>query len=313
MAAAFLPVGLQDAARYVAFGRRRPAAALASDSIWTGGFLATVAALAVAGRISAPAIVAAWALTALASLVPIWRSLSLSHRADRSTFSWRDSTGRMSATFGAEYVLLKASGQAVAYTLPWFASVEAAGGYRAASSLTNIITVLFAAVPFVLMPSLRRRITDGAIGRAEVLAWTSRVCAVLLAVTTVLGACLLLLPDQQGRFVLGDSWTDTRPVLLPMLLATASIAVWTGLLMAMRALADLRGSLTARIIQSVFVVLCSIGGAALSGARGAAFGFALGNWLGLIGWIRALRRSTGIAPDTDEGSPAAWMGQAGDP
>jgi O-antigen/teichoic acid export membrane protein len=98
------------------------------------------------------------------------------------------------------------------------------------------------------------------------------------------GAVVLAIPDDVGRALLGASWEPAQAVLLPLTLALAASGTLTGPTVGLRALADARRSLRARLITGVTSFGGGLVGTVIGGAPGAATGLAAGLWTGAVVW-----------------------------
>ena len=111
--------------------------------------------------------------------------------------------------------------------------------------------------------------------------------SVTLALVTVLwGGLVLLLPSPLRREVIGPIWTSARPLILPLALGFAAIGVLMGAGVGLRALADARRSLRARMIASPVIMISVLLGALTRGATGGAWGLAIGQTLAAaVFWV----------------------------
>jgi hypothetical protein len=155
------------------------------------------------------------------------------------------------------------------------------GALRAAQLLLGPLNVILIATPFVamaegvkLLKRSDRSLRDGCL----------LLSAALIAATFAWGAVTLALPDSLGLIVLGQSWGSGRNVLLPAVLATAGSSAIVGPWVGLRALGAARQSLRVRVFHSTALLTCALGGAALAGTQGAAWGLATGAWLGVAPW-----------------------------
>ena len=99
-----------------------------------------------------------------------------------------------------------------------------------------------------------------------------------LAAATLLWALVVAaLPDDVGESLLGDNWESGRHVFVPMAAFYLASALTAGAAIGLRALAAARRSLRARAVAGPVTVGASLIGAAIDGARGAGWGWAIGN------------------------------------
>lgn len=88
------------------------------------------------------------------------------------------------------------------------------------------------------------------------------------------GAALLLVPDGAGEVVLGDVWHSASELIVPAALGVAGASLGVGASAGLRALAAARHSLRCQLIASTCYVGGGLGGAAVAGTVGSAWGVA---------------------------------------
>lgn len=103
------------------------------------------------------------------------------------------------------------------------------------------------------------------------------------------GAALLLMPDRLGEFVLGDVWSSASTLIAPVTLGVAGAGLGTGAAAGLRALAAARRSLRCQMFASAFYVGGGLGGAAVAGTVGSAWGVAASTVCGSAVWWLQLR------------------------
>ena len=154
--------------------------------------------------------------------------------------------------------------------------------------------------------------SPGAFRRANVL-----LSLGLATLVIAWGAVALLLPESLGTALLGENWEGARNVVLPLTIVTATYAGSYGAMVGLRALAAARRSLRARSIVAVLTVLAGVIGAALAGARGVAWGFALVGCVELFVWWWHFTRATDEHPGTKglalKGRQRPWDRRRGRP
>ncbi|MEW1547778.1 hypothetical protein [Streptomyces tsukubensis] len=103
------------------------------------------------------------------------------------------------------------------------------------------------------------------------------------------GAALLLVPDRAGELVLGDVWHSASELIVPATLGVAGAGLGVGAMVGLRALAAARRSLRCQLFASVAYVGGGLGGAALAGTAGSAWGVAAATLTGSAVWWLQLR------------------------
>ncbi|MDX3579500.1 hypothetical protein PV663_21640, partial [Streptomyces sp. FL07-04A] len=113
------------------------------------------------------------------------------------------------------------------------------------------------------------------------------------------GGALLLMPDRAGAFVLGDVWPSASQLIVPATLGVAGAGLGTGAAAGLRALAAARRSLRCQLFASACYVGGGLGGAAVAGTVGSAWGVAAATvgssavwWLQLHSASRERHRNT---------------------
>ncbi|MEV1045710.1 hypothetical protein [Streptomyces sp. NPDC049916] len=299
-----LPVVLgQDAVRYAFSTLQRPHLALLSDLL---RLVCVLGALAAQDHGASPArLIAAWGLSALPALL---LSALLLHRVTAGApVALRPllRRGHLGQRFTVEFGVGNASGQLSVLGLGAVGNPLLVGALRGATTLFGPLNVLFTSATS-FGPPILGRIGDE---RRRVRA-TAALAAVLAGTAVLWATALALLPDRAGRQLLGETW----PVAAGLLPATgsqyAAMAVGTCGLLALRML-DPRTTLAIQVVFSLTAVAFLVGGYAVGGVLGAAWGLFLGS-LGkaVVTWVRVarLRRRTaapgrGVSADALPAAP----------
>ncbi|WP_171064490.1 MATE family efflux transporter, partial [Actinomadura soli] len=284
---------LKDAWRFAFIAAGRPWRAVLNDGVWGLGQVLAVGGVLVAdGRPGVGAFVAAWGASATAAAV--FGSVQSGcapapWRAGRWIAAHRDLlpgyTVDFAARMGGRQLALLATGA--------LGGLPALAAIRAAEILFGALNVVLQAVPLVTVPAAV------AAGRRSATALRRAVrglTAALVALALGYGALVLLVPDELGRALAGESWTLARPVLLAECALFVSIAAITGPALGLRAIGDARGGATIRLMVVPLSVLCGAGGAWTAGAPGALYGLALANCAGLVLWWRQFARALAGPP-----------------
>ncbi|MFF9348908.1 hypothetical protein [Streptomyces sp. NPDC014734] len=298
-----LPVVLgQDVVRYAFSALHLPHLALAGDSLRLAcalGALGTQQHGTTAARL-----VMLWGLSALPALL---LSAVLLHRRTAGAPLRPGAPlrrGHLGRRFVVEFGVGNATSQLSVLALGTVGNSLVVGALRGATTLFGPLNVLFTSATGFGPPLLgrlppRRRV------RA-----TAMLAAVLAAAAVLWATALALLPDRIGRHLLGDTW-PTAAALLPATGSQyAAMAVGTSGLLALRML-DPRTTLPIQVVFSLAAVAFLVGGHALAGVPGAAWGLCLGSVCKAVAtWIRVarLRRGGAGAPapvSTDSVRPAS--------
>jgi hypothetical protein len=103
------------------------------------------------------------------------------------------------------------------------------------------------------------------------------------------GAALLLMPDRVGEFVLGGVWSSASELIVPATLGVAGAGLGSGAAAGLRALAAARRSLRSQLFASACYVIGGLGGAAVAGTVGSAWGVAAATSISSAVWWLQLR------------------------
>ncbi|WP_405438366.1 hypothetical protein OG373_13240 [Streptomyces avidinii] len=286
---AFLALGLvlplvllQDGLRYCFSALRAPERALAADAL---RLVCVVAALAVQpDGASAGRLVLVWGLSALPALaVGLWllRPYVRGARADLRPYLRR---GHLGQRFVVEFAVGNGSSQLAVLGLGVFATPLAVGALRGATTLFGPLNVLFNSANAFGPPLLGRLGGKRATVRA-----TAALGLVLAGVGAGWATALYLLPDRLGRELLGDTWADASALLPATGAQYAVMGLGTCALLTLRVLAP-KATLSLQVVFSLLSVGLLLGGYAVWGVAGAAWGLAAGSALkALAAWWRVTR------------------------
>ncbi|GLV81074.1 membrane protein [Streptomyces lavendulae subsp. lavendulae] len=277
-----VPVLVQDGLRYCFSALRVPQRALAADSL---RLLCVVAALAAqpAGA-SAGRLVLVWGLSALPALgLGLWllRPHVRGARAELRPYLRR---GHLGQRFVVEFAVGNGSSQLAVLGLGAFATPLAVGALRGATTLFGPLNVLFNSANAFGPP---------VVGRASGKRGVVRLTALMGAALAVLGAgwaaVLYALPDRLGRHLLGDTWAAAAALLPATGAQYAVMGLGTCALLTLRVL-NPKATLSLQIVFSLLSVALLLGGYAVWGVAGAAWGLALGSAAkAAAGWLRVAR------------------------
>jgi hypothetical protein len=287
-------VTVQDTWRYV-FIVDRPGAALMVDLVWlTGVCVVLPAAPSAAG---AAWFVVAWGLTggvsALAGAVAGWGSLGRPH-----SIRWLRTNRDMASRFLGELVTGQAVGHIVLAGTGAIAGLGVVAAVRAAQVVYGPLNTVHQGIYLALVPEGARTAGSTQLRRLMI-----RATVVIVAAAAVWMGIVLLVPDDWGRALFGDTWSEASDLLLLMGLAAVAGSAITGGFAGVRSLGAADESLRARLRTVGPQCVLPLAGAILAAAGGYAVGFGLGNVASAVVWwmafARALssdRRGTGGEP-----------------
>ena len=275
---------LQDLWRYSLFAAKRPAAAFTNDLIWTILQLVAIGALLLAGVRAVPQFLAAWGGAAtVAALAGMIQTRTVPRPG--ATLRWLAEQRELSSRYLAEFGARNGTQAGVVYATGALAGLAQAGALRAGQVALGIPHVLNMGLTGVSIPEALRHLEHSP---NHLLRFTKKVSLGIVVPTLLWGTLLLMLPTSAGEAILGRAWELARSVLIPLTLAQAAAGMQTGATVGLRALADARRSLRARLSTAIFALGGGVVGAATWGAAGAASGLALGLWIGAVFFWLAL-------------------------
>jgi len=284
---ACLPLlALQDLGRYLGFAMQRPKASVALDTWWLVLLFGAVAALGATDHRSLAWFVLAWAGTgALAGLLTIAQ-----HRGAhiRPGLAWL----RYTWSFSWRYLISYASTQGTA-----LAGSGAVGGIAGARGLAGVNGAVLLVRPFATVQVAAIAAGVGETTRAQedlarVRRQARRISALAAAAAFVNGAVALALPDSVGRLVLGDTWSAARPLLLATSVQILFLGAMTGLRAGLLGRRAIRRVMAIDVASTALVLVATVAGAAVDGARGAVWAVAMAQGLLMSAWLLAFQFET---------------------
>ncbi|MCX4781160.1 hypothetical protein [Streptomyces sp. NBC_01264] len=286
---AFLALGLvlplvllQDGLRYCFSALRAPGRALAADALR----LACVVTALLLQPEGSPAgrLVLVWGVSALPALaLGLWLLLP-SVRGGATDLRPYLRRGYLGQRFVVEFAVGNGSSQLAVLGLGVFATPLAVGALRGATTLFGPLNVLFNSANSFGPPVVGR-----ASGKRGVVRLTALMGGALALTGAAWGAVLYALPERVGRELLGDTW-EAAAALLPATGAQyAVMGLGTCALLTLRVL-NPKATLSLQVVFSLLSVGLLLGGYALWGVAGAAWGLALGSAAkAAAGWLRVAR------------------------
>ncbi|MFH8561863.1 hypothetical protein [Streptomyces sp. NPDC017988] len=274
---------LQDAWRYSFFAAGAGRKAFVNDLVWG---VALVPAMVVAARVgNVAAFVLAWgASAAVAAVYGCFQSGIRPHLTGAR--EWLREHRDLGYRYLAENVSTSGASQLRAYGLGAIAGVGAVGAVRGAELLLGPFLAVLMGLSLVTVAEAARvlRRAPHRLGAFCLLLGGAQAVAALLW-----GAALLLVPDRAGELVLGDVWSSASQLIVPATLGVAFAGLGTGAAAGLRALAAAGRSLRGQLFASACYVGGGLGGAAVAGTVGSAWGVAAATVCGSAVWWLQLR------------------------
>lgn len=269
---------LQDTWRFALFAMGRPLSAFLNDSAWAVVQMAALVSVRLTHHTSVSSFVLAWGAGALAGALI---GMVQTRTVPQPLLAWRwirDQWG-LGGRFAGEFLTLFGAAQLVLVVL------GVAGGFGELARL-RAGQVLFAPMAG-LLNAVRLAVTSLAVqvwaaSPRRLGRFTVGLALTLGAAAAACGAGAMLLPASIGRHLLGASWAGVGPVLLPLAVLNASVALSLASLTALRALRASRESFRVRAWVAILVLVAGSVGALWAGASGAAWGLATATTIGLV-------------------------------
>jgi O-antigen/teichoic acid export membrane protein len=292
---------LQDAYRFVLLYQQGPRAVALNDSCWTTVQLIGSALVAMTRGHAAPLHVAAWGLGAAVAAGWGWQRSGCVPSLTRAPRFFRD-TRRTGGPLLVETLAISGSGSASSFAVAAVGGLTAVAPLRGAGVLLGPVSVLTGGLLLLATPVM---LSTGAADRGLLL----RRCAGYGAV--VAGACIaavlavLLLPAQWGEALLGATWSESRPVVLPVGLAVAVYGLETAAMLGFRAHGIAVRTMVLRLSTFPLPAAAAVIGLHAGGPAGAAYGMAFAAIVTATGlwWMLARLPARPTAEDPHSDGP----------
>jgi O-antigen/teichoic acid export membrane protein len=290
---------LQDTWRTVFVARGAPRAMFANDMVWVLLQAAAIACLLLFGVDTAWPYVMAWSSAAL--LAGLLGTRRFGRRPTYRTAGWWMREHREVSLPSLANALAGLGTTQVAFVLiAALGGLEDVGALRAAQTVLGPLNIVgFAATGFAVPEIVRRDLSRQGLWRAAM-----ALSAFILAVDAVWGGLVLLVPDEMGAALFGETWANARDALPGMVLFTCLIGITVGASAVTRALNWAEFNFWVSAMLGPAILLFAVLGVVLDGAAGAAYGFAAAAGLVAIPcWIltyRAITRGRRATSDVAE-------------
>lgn len=273
---------LQDTWRFTFFAARKGASAFTNDMVWAVSLFGALVIVLLGGLRSAGWLVLAWGSAGtVAGLFGVLQSSTLP--APGRTLGWIRQQRDLIPRYLGEFSVTTVVGQVTTFALGGIAGLTEVGSLRAGQILLGPLNVLFLGVNIVAVPEGVRALL---LSSKRLLDACRGLSAFFAACALVVGGLVWSLPDHIGSMLLRDNWAGARLVVVPLALGMALSGVVLGAGVGLRSLAAARLSLRAKLMTAPLSLLGGIGGAAVAGAIGAAWGMALALAVGVVIWWR---------------------------
>ncbi|MBL1112807.1 hypothetical protein JK364_10420 [Streptomyces sp. 110] len=274
---------LQDAWRFSFFAAGAGRKACLNDVVWG---VALVPAMIVAARVgSVAAYLLAWGASATVAGAYGYLQSGIRPRVTEAR-GWLREQRDLGYRYLVENTCLSGASQLRAYGLGAIVGVGAVGAVRGAELLLGPFLAVLMGLSLVTVPEAARvlRQAPRQLGRFCLLLGGGQATGALLW-----GSALLLMPDRLGESVLGGVWHSSSGLIAQITLSVAGAGLGTGAAAGLRALGAARRSLRCQLFASACYVGGGLGGAAVAGTAGSAWGVAAATVSGSAVWWLQLR------------------------
>ena len=299
---------LQDAWRSAFFANGRGRLAFLNDVTWAAVEFPALVVFIASGSRSVFWPVLIWGGSATVAAVVGILQASTMPRPWLTVAWWREHSD-LGSRFIAEVLARVVSGQLQLYGVGLMAGLAAVGTLRAGQLLFGPVQVVVFGIGMMALPEGARALAASlhALRRTALL-----ISGVLATVAALWGVLVLLIPAGLGSLLLGEAWEPAYSLAVPIMLAYTAVSLSYGAGVGLRALAAAGRSLRATMVVSALTLVLGIGGAALEGASGSAWGLCLAAAIGApIYWYEYARAAREYAADSAAGSgPGPGSGTA---
>jgi len=290
----------QDTCRMAFFSAGQPKRAAAIDALWAVLLFAVLAVVIVLGLTQIWVPIVVWGASAGVAALLGLRLLEAMPRI-RGAIQWIGQQKKLTGYLIAEYFLGQGVAQIGILAVAVVGTAEGVGALRAAQVLIGPLNILGAAAFMFAVPEIARRPSMSQRNRGL---FCTGVSTAMGLITAVYCGVVLLLPDEVGLALLGDTWTGAASVLLPTCLLSFFAALSTGPATMLYGLGKARTTFMINIIHAPMLVAFLAIGISTSGAVGAAWALAAAEvailpfWvLRVVGVLRAPKeQDTNAAP-----------------
>lgn len=257
----FIPAPLlfiQDVWRFGFFAGARPRSAALNDLLWALLMAVGFSLILLNSRHAWLGLEWCWSgAGAVCGLVGALQARCLPRPG--ALVSWVRHQTRAGGRFAGEYLATNGAGQGVLIWVGLFAGLSQSAGYRGATLLFGPIQITLNSVRLAVIPIVVRAHEAGRQNAAWRGGATVALCAV--ALTSLWGVILLLLPNTVGRHLLGHSWSATQPVIPVFFWLTLTQSVGLGALVLLRVVGAYRQTFRIRMGGALLILVFGAAGA----------------------------------------------------
>lgn len=275
---------LQDTARYAFLAWAQADLATLNDFVWALVQFLISGILIATGHASTPALVLAWGLGAAVALLVA--CVQLRSVPDARAFRpWMSRHKDITGYLLGQYAVTQGAAQGGVLLFGGFMGVANIGALRAAQTLTGPLAIVSNATMNFGIPQVARQ--DRMPRHAISLAAMASTGMFLLGVAYAL--VLILLPDDVGVAMFGDSWQGASSVLLAVSAAAALSAFKLGPFIFVAGRGMVKRTFPLVVAHAVLLITMMAIGGFLAGIEGLAWGMAAAETAIILPWFLQLR------------------------
>lgn len=275
---------LQDAWRFTFVAQGRARSAALNDLIWALVQALGFTAALLVHRVDATLLVLVWG--GAANLSALFGCFQARRFPDPMAAPiWIRTHWHLIVRYAAESLAIRGSGQAALLIVGAIAGVMAAGSLRGAQVMFGPLSILVLAGPLVGVPEAVRTVRAKPAALRPLMIWISVIAFLVFGAW---GLALIALPEALLHQLLGSTTNGARPLLLAVTLQYLAAAVAMGPQIGLRSMAAATTTLRTFTLGGVLLILGTIGGIAIDGVGGAAYGMAIaGGIVAVVWWWRS--------------------------
>jgi O-antigen/teichoic acid export membrane protein len=271
---------LQETWRLAFVAHGSPARALVNDMVWAlalGPLLLWAVSL---DQPSAEVFMLAWGVAGtVAGAVGIVQARIVPH--PKGVVAWTRDHWDLSGHQLGEFAMLSGTNQGVMYAAGAVGGLAAAGALRAGQVLLGPLRTAYQAAWFVALSEFVRLLKRRPENFLRVSVWVSIVTGLG---GLAYGAVFVVFGSTLGPILLGDTWVNARPLMVPLAISVATSGFSLGSNVGLRAMQEPARSLRARVTAGTLTLIGGIVGVLLAGAEGAAWGLATAGLMAVGIW-----------------------------
>lgn len=277
---------LHDAGRMACYARTDAKGAALLDLSWNLLLAVALAALILTSTASLFSLTLAWGGSAAVGVLIAWRRLGVMATPFGALRWLRDQSDLWAYLLG-EYVIGLGAAQLAILLAGALTTATEVGFLRGAQVILGPLGILATAAFQFAIPEISKRAHLSARYRARM---ATLLSGALCAVVPVYVGILVLVPDDYGQRVFGETWVGARHVLVPMAIAAFFSTLGSGPAVILYSLGKARLTFWLHAAKAPMLLAGIVVGSVKFGALGAAWTLAITEALMLPAWIAAMMR-----------------------